>query len=266
MPFEIILNNWKNQRFPVNALMEVKGFLIAKNGCEFEILNYISTDYELIEVLGAEADMINVWQSHDCPQYTLAIEVEEITARSLRVQPGDPENKAVEELRAKPEYKDFDFPLYEDSCLEVECPSVTFSGTVSAIPVPTGDPRDITVDISAYDGKDATESIFSNFSIHCEAEPADKTPADPPMTPRGLKRFRSADSPRSSPAKTPRMMPRPRTPVKDDDVGSLGAIVEEIECRDWLASQLTTEQLGIYGRDRTPENIEFFGLSCAKGR
>ncbi|KAN0068345.1 hypothetical protein V8E54_013541 [Elaphomyces granulatus] len=35
------------------------------------------TDYELIEVLGPEADMINVWQSHDCPHYTLAIEVEE---------------------------------------------------------------------------------------------------------------------------------------------------------------------------------------------
>ncbi|KAN0070136.1 hypothetical protein V8E54_011717 [Elaphomyces granulatus] len=236
MPFDIVLNNWKNQRFPVNALMEVKGFLIAN------------------------------W---------------EITAsKSLRVQPCDPDNKDVEELRAKPEYKDFDFPLYEDSCLEVECPWVTFSGTVSAIPDPTGDPRVITVDICAYDGKDATGSIFSNFSIHCvlsgparwrktflpkvgrrttvtgdvvgtysvnghpslcvvasqvnnaptkASEPADQTPADPPMTPRGLKRFRSADSPRSSPAKTPRMMPRPRTPVKDDDVGSLGAIVEEIE-------------------------------------
>ena len=32
MPFDIVLNNWKNQRFPVNALMEVKGLLIAKNG------------------------------------------------------------------------------------------------------------------------------------------------------------------------------------------------------------------------------------------
>ena len=40
---------------------------------------------------------------------------------------------------------------------------MTFSGTVSAIPVPTGDPRVITVDICAYDGKDATGSIFSNF-------------------------------------------------------------------------------------------------------
>ena len=43
------------------------------------MLNYLSADYELIEVLGAEADMINVWQSHDCPQYTMAIEVEEDT-------------------------------------------------------------------------------------------------------------------------------------------------------------------------------------------
>jgi hypothetical protein len=149
-------------------------------------------------------------------------------------QPGDPDNKDAEEMRAKPEYKDFDFPLYEDHCLEVECPGVFFSGTVSGIPVPTGDPRVITVDICAYDGKDATGSIFSNFSVHCvlsglprwgktylpkvgrwttitadavgtfsvnghpslcvvatqvnsaptKAEPADKTPADPPKTPR----------------------------------------------------------------------------------
>jgi hypothetical protein len=32
MPFEIVFNNWRNQRFPVNALMEVNGFLIIKNG------------------------------------------------------------------------------------------------------------------------------------------------------------------------------------------------------------------------------------------
>jgi hypothetical protein len=39
------------------------------------MLNYLSADnYELIEVLG---NMVNVWQSHDCPQYTIAIEVEE---------------------------------------------------------------------------------------------------------------------------------------------------------------------------------------------
>jgi hypothetical protein len=42
-------------------------------------------------------------------------------------QPGDPDNKDVEEMRAKPEYKDFDFPLYEDHCLEVECPGVVFT-------------------------------------------------------------------------------------------------------------------------------------------
>jgi hypothetical protein len=41
------------------------------------MLNYLSADYELIEVLGAEADMVNVWQSHDCPQYAIAIGVEE---------------------------------------------------------------------------------------------------------------------------------------------------------------------------------------------
>jgi hypothetical protein len=32
MSFEIVVNNWKNQRFPVNALMEVKGFLIVRKG------------------------------------------------------------------------------------------------------------------------------------------------------------------------------------------------------------------------------------------
>jgi hypothetical protein len=112
---------------------------------------------------------------------------------------------------------------------------VTFSGTVSGIPVPTGDPRVITVDVCAYDGKDAAGSIFADFSIHCvlsgparwaktflpkvgrwttitgdvvgtysvnghpslcvvvsqvnnapttKPEPADKTPAEAPMTPR----------------------------------------------------------------------------------
>jgi len=85
MPFETVINNWRNQRFPVNALMEVNGFLIVKDG---------------------------KW---------------EITAKSLRVQPGDPDNKDAEEMRAKPEYKDFDFPLYEDHCLEVECPGVVFT-------------------------------------------------------------------------------------------------------------------------------------------
>jgi hypothetical protein len=32
IPFETVINNWRNQRFPVNALMEVNGFLIVKDG------------------------------------------------------------------------------------------------------------------------------------------------------------------------------------------------------------------------------------------
>ncbi|KAN0079551.1 hypothetical protein V8E54_004765 [Elaphomyces granulatus] len=61
MPSEIVINIWRSQRFPVNALMEVNGFLIVKDG---------------------------KW---------------EITAKSLRVQPGDPDNKDVYFLpRRKP--------------------------------------------------------------------------------------------------------------------------------------------------------------------
>jgi hypothetical protein len=32
MPFEIVYKNWRNQRFPENALMEVDGVLTVKNG------------------------------------------------------------------------------------------------------------------------------------------------------------------------------------------------------------------------------------------
>ena len=32
MPFEIVYKNWRNQRFPKNALMEVDGVLTVKNG------------------------------------------------------------------------------------------------------------------------------------------------------------------------------------------------------------------------------------------
>jgi hypothetical protein len=32
MPSEIVINIWRSQRFPVNALMEVNGFLIVKDG------------------------------------------------------------------------------------------------------------------------------------------------------------------------------------------------------------------------------------------
>ena len=67
-------------------------------------------------------------------------------------------------MRARPENEGVDFLLYEDHCLEV---GIVFSGMVSGIPVPTGDPRVITVDVCAYAGKDATRSIFNNFSVHC---------------------------------------------------------------------------------------------------
>ena len=138
-------------------------------------------------------------------------------------------------MRARPKNEGVDFLLYEDHCLTVSCPGIVFSGTVSGIPVPTGDPRVITVDVCAYARKDATGSIFNNFSVHCvfsgaprwgktflpkvgrrttvtgdvvgtysvnghpslcvvasqvnnaptkASEPADQTPADPPMTPR----------------------------------------------------------------------------------
>ena len=52
-------------------------------------------------------------------------------------QPGDPDNKDVEE-RMK-ENMDQEFFLYEDYCLEVQCPMMLFCATVSGIPVPTGD-------------------------------------------------------------------------------------------------------------------------------
>jgi len=79
-------------------------------------------------------------------------------------QPGDPDNKGLElEEGQNPE----DVLLYEDHCLEIQPPSLFFSGAVSAIPVPTGDPRIITLQISAYAGKESGANAFSEFSLHC---------------------------------------------------------------------------------------------------
>jgi hypothetical protein len=57
--------------------------------------------------------------------------------------------------------------IYSDLCLPLTNPQVSFCGMISAIPVPTGDNKVFSIDISAYLKKEGGENVFSNFTIHC---------------------------------------------------------------------------------------------------
>jgi len=75
--------------------------------------------------------------------------------------PGDPDDKLY--VEGDPESP----PRYVDTCLEVDNPWVTFSGTVSAIPAPAGENRVFSVEISAYAGKEAGKNAFAKFVLQC---------------------------------------------------------------------------------------------------
>ncbi|KAN0073056.1 hypothetical protein V8E54_009170 [Elaphomyces granulatus] len=75
-----------------------------------------------------------------------------LTADLIRVQHGDPDSED-----------------YAKNCLPLCNMRLDFCGPVSAIPVPNGDYRIFTVEVSAYLRKEKSSglAVFSIFKIHC---------------------------------------------------------------------------------------------------